>query len=63
MPIKIDKSGLLVFFVLTCVWNVIKKEGSPIYLRKKMVRESFKITRGFMAARIFSLICKGFFFF
>jgi len=35
MPIKIDKKSPLVFFVLTCVWNIIKKEGSPIYFRKK----------------------------
>jgi len=27
MSIKLNKSGFLVSFISTCVWNAIKKEG------------------------------------
>jgi len=64
MSIKLDKSGLLVFFILhvKSVWNAINKEGSPFYYWEKMIRESFEIAYGLMAERNFGLICKGFSF-
>jgi len=55
MSIKLHESGLLVFFLLRCVWNTIKKEGSLIYFPKKMVREILEIAHGLMAERNFGL--------